>query len=118
MPREIVGSNRGDFHVKVGWAPDTDVQVGVEGDDGKSLYWLLLGNSKEQLAKVGTAVREAMRSLPDDSWDPEDAGRAALDALDTLGHYEGVWTDLTRYDCNRLIRILRRARDAAFGRDE
>jgi len=31
---------------------------------------------------------------------------------------EGLWADLDRQGCNDLIRILRRARDSAFGRDE
>jgi len=30
----------------------------------------------------------------------------------------GLWSDLDRQGCNDLIRILRRARDSAFGRDE
>jgi len=30
----------------------------------------------------------------------------------------GLWADLDRQGCNDLIRILRRARDSAFGRDE
>jgi hypothetical protein len=31
---------------------------------------------------------------------------------------ESVWTHLDRRGCNQMIRTLRRARDAAFGRDE
>ena len=32
--------------------------------------------------------------------------------------YDSVWADLTRADVNEMIRVLRRARDQAFGRDE
>jgi hypothetical protein len=31
---------------------------------------------------------------------------------------DSVWTHLDRRGCNQMIRTLRRARDAAFGRDE
>ena len=30
----------------------------------------------------------------------------------------GLWADLDRKGCNDLIRVVRRARDSAFGRDE
>ena len=30
----------------------------------------------------------------------------------------GLWSTLDRKGCNDLIRVLRRARDASFGRDE
>lgn len=29
-----------------------------------------------------------------------------------------LWADLSRHEINALIRVLRKARDAAFGRDE
>lgn len=32
--------------------------------------------------------------------------------------YDGLWVTMTRQGINDLIRHLRRARDAAFGRDE
>lgn len=34
------------------------------------------------------------------------------------GPYDDLWVTLSRHGCNELIRKLRRARDAAFGRDE
>ncbi len=34
------------------------------------------------------------------------------------GPYDDLWVTLGRQGCNDLIRKLRRARDAAFGRDE
>lgn len=32
--------------------------------------------------------------------------------------YAGLWCTLNRAGCNRLIRLLRQARDTAFGKDE
>lgn len=37
---------------------------------------------------------------------------------DTPASFKGLWGTLDRAGCNRLIRALRQARDAAFGRDE
>ena len=34
------------------------------------------------------------------------------------GQYNDLWINLDRQGCNDLIRHIRRARDAAFGRDE
>lgn len=31
---------------------------------------------------------------------------------------DGVWATLSRDACNRLVRFVRKARDAAYGRDE
>lgn len=45
-------------------------------------------------------------------YDPEPA------PPDGVGYGRGLWTTLDRDGINRLIRVLRRARDQAFGRDE
>jgi hypothetical protein len=131
MPREIIGSPRGPFHVKVGWSRECDVQLGVEGDDGRSLNWLLYaateaphGERTEALQRVGRAVTATLaeRGLhpfdADSTHTMHEVGEAVLNGLDSLGGYEGVWTDLDRAGCNRLIRTLRKARDDAYGRDE
>lgn len=79
MPREIVKSHAGPWHVKVGWGGPfgEDLQIGLETDDGQSMQDVLQG----------------------------DFGSA------------GLWGHLDRDGANRLIRILRRARDATFGAD-
>ena len=52
-------------------------------------------------------------------------GRALLDVIEASQtnpgsgpSYTGVWSTLNREGVNRLIRVLRRARDQAYGRDE
>jgi hypothetical protein len=45
-------------------------------------------------------------------------GRMILDAVTGSSNLDGVWTWLDRAGVNRLVRLLRKARDAAFGRDE
>lgn len=138
MPKEIVESwsDHEPYHVKVGWTPDHSVQVGVEADEGRSLFWLLLGigsafdaeQTNRRLDELGRAVREIVErnaALGDDqkgrpALPDHQVGADLLNALDTMTiiEYSGVWSTLDRGGCNRLIKLLRRARDAAYGADE
>lgn len=115
MPRELIRGASEPFNVKVGW--HHEVQIGVEADQQRSLAWILYGGGPDALAKLGEQVRRlSLVEYEDD----EHLGRAVLNTLDCLPAqpFYGVWSDLDRYGCNRLIRTLRKARDAAFGRDE
>lgn len=40
------------------------------------------------------------------------------ETLETIGREEAQFVTLDRYGINQMIRVLRRARDQAFGRDE
>lgn len=113
MPRETIGSSVDPYCVKVGWATNQEVQVGVERADEGSMLWLLFNDH----AALGEQVRK-MANLKYD--DDEHLGRELLNTLDLLSfnQYAGLWSTLDRQGCNRLIRIVRKARDAAFGRDE
>ena len=121
----MVKSAGSPFDVKVGWASERHVQVGVEGDSGRSLFWLLYG---DKLAQLGSDLSRFF-AVPVDAVSTEaekealaERGRGVLNVLDCLSDfgergYAGVWADLDRAGINRLIRILRKARDAAFGAD-
>lgn len=113
MPRETISSCVDPYSAKVGWYPDREVQVGVERSDEGSMLWLLFND----LGALGAEVRKMGLVQYDDD---EQRGRALLNSLDVLSHnqYAGLWCTLDRQGCNRMIRILRKARDAAFGRDE
>jgi hypothetical protein len=140
MPKETIrtradGRTTDGFAVKVGWEAHLsgEVQIGVEHDEFRSLVWALFGPGSSTdpldsaptvtpLVKVGQAVHEGIaryRAENDDAA-PNDyyLGQLVLNALDVVATYSGVWTDLDRKGINDLIRVLRRARDAAFGRDE
>lgn len=136
MPKEIIYSTGaagdGDYHAKVGWTADQGVQVGVEADQGASLFWTLTGcavaqhpdsaSLEESHRRLGGWLRAAFKTSGEDVeglTDPQLA-RLVLNTLDasTNDGYSGVWTDLDRAGCNRLVRAVRKARDAAFGRDE
>lgn len=81
----------------------------------------------ERLAKLGAIVRGVVEAnaavdngttgrsaLPD-----ADVGRDLLNALDVAyGPCDGLYVSLDRGRVNRVIKMLRKARDAAYGRDE
>lgn len=117
MPKELINPAGSGYVVKVGWDHIGSVQVGVEAEGERSLFWSLIGHDTNALELLGTEVRKAgLLNIEDD----ESLARALLDTLDVVssGGYRGVWSALDRQGCNNLIRVVRRARDAAFGRDE
>jgi hypothetical protein len=117
MPRELINPDGAGYVVRVGWDHVGSVQVGVEAEGERSLFWALLGHEPDALRTLGEQVRKGAAL---DYEDDESRARALLDTLDTVsgGGYRGVWSHLDRWGCNRLISVVRRARDAAFGRDE
>lgn len=135
MPKDIIHdmSDSSPFNVKVGWTADCEVQVGVESDEGQSLFWILIGTTSDddgrlrRLAELGAKIREKTSLAPMPAAD--DIGRIqsdawlateTLNALDTftIMAYSGVWASLDRRGCNQLIKSVRKARDSAYGRDE
>lgn len=129
MPREVVQSTgKNPFAVKVGWSHVSDrVQLGVETDDGRSLFWELLEQHVDKLGELAMEAVVAEQRIraahagPDGlPADTARVGRALLNAMDVTVPltYRGVWADLNRDGCNRLIRLVRKARDTAFGHDE
>ncbi len=51
-------------------------------------------------------------------WDREGNVQVGVDLEASAVGETGLWSSLDRTGCNDLIRVLRRARDQAFGRDE
>lgn len=139
MPRETIRMNSEDntFDIKVGWTKDMSMQIGLEEAQGRSLAWVLFGGSAERL---GEEVQKAIAAgtNPEDKFTVknmsgnlvineinvpltnEETGWAILNILDvtTRGPVSGIWATPSRHEVNELIRVLRRARDSAFGRDE
>lgn len=122
MPREMVHSE-GPYHPEVGWSRDSYVQLGVATEDGRSLVWQLYGEPMT-LERVGQSANALLRKVSSGSpSDPpvqlsdQDVGKLVLDALDTVEVFTSIWSGLDRQDCNRLIRLIRKARDQAFGAD-
>ncbi len=133
MPKEIIHASTPTattFNVAVGWANDRDVQVGITSTDGRSLLTILYG-SDDQLLALGLAMRALVQHADATSASNSELGRSLLDQMEAeigtgVGEewvpfgaaYNSTWADLDRQQCNRLIRTLRKARDAAYGQDE
>jgi hypothetical protein len=137
MPRETVhpsnpSSEHEPFVLTVGWHRDMDVQVGVEcRDRGDGQHHLIDQVYGGELETIGRLLFEKLRAelpaafLPLDFRDSgEEAhvmalvGRQVLDAVTgstTFG--TGVFVHPNRYQINQLILLLRKARDAAYGKD-
>lgn len=123
MPRETIHTGRqpddSSFDVKVGWNKDMGVQVGIAEADGRSMWWVYSERRKDI---IGSRLIEIVsnRTLCKDI--NEECVRVAEDALNMFdvecGIFDSLWANLDRREINELIRVLRRARDSAFGRDE
>lgn len=100
MPKEVIPDEAGAFDVHVGWTrePAGHVQVGAVMAAGRAI---------DAPPDAPRNLRQLVASWPDDAGDPDSPGGAT-----------GLWSTLDRAGVNRLIRTLRHARDAAFGRDE
>lgn len=78
----------------------------VQGDDHDGTE-VKIGWNKDQGVQIGVGAVGQFEFK-----EPLPAG------VTVSGPYDDLWVSLTRHGCNELIRKLRRARDAAFGRDE
>ncbi len=142
MPREKIHDRTQSqpFDIHVGWSKDQDMQVGIEVTEPltdrspATLLQVLYGGRIERAAvaakvmqtlidaNVMTPVldRKVMggEDLVDVGLHIIEAVDEALDEVAGKGHTGIWWTPPSRRHINDLIRLLRRARDAAFGRDE
>lgn len=119
MPKETIRVIHGANDVQVGWTRDCEVQVGVEDSEGRSLFWKF-GDIHAEM--IGSEVRRLVAEANEPGAAPLGdlgLGENVLNMLDTVCFpYSGVWSTMgRRQEVNELIRILRRARDSAFGKD-
>lgn len=89
MPKETITDLANMYDVQVGWQSGSDVQIGVVTHDG------------------GTIVE----------WLFPEASTGTITVSDSSPSFTGLWGTLDREGINRLIRVLRRARDSAYGAD-
>lgn len=136
MPKErIHGDDPGHqpFEVVVGWQRDMDVQVGIEVNSPQSSEepdTLLKVLYDHRLNHIGDAMRQFALTRENEALlncGGRELGKKVLDIVEygvTPGSpavevaYTGVWWHPTRHGINSLIRLLRKARDTAFGKDE
>lgn len=127
MPKERVfgGEPNQPFEMVVGWQRDRHMQVGIviaepqqSGDPTTITEVLFSYEAREQAAKA--LHSSGIADLSEDVW--AEVVNEVLAELCTYERGQGVtpglyWTP-TRHGVNSLIRTLRKARDAAFGKDE
>lgn len=96
MPKEVIRDEAAMYDVQVSWAREKYVQIGIETHDGVPIASHLIERP-----------------------DATDLNESVDDMLyqGQLAAFTGLWGTLDREGCNRLIRVLRRARDQAFGAD-
>jgi hypothetical protein len=128
MPKETIHTRDGSFDPQVGWSRDKYVQVGMETQNSAPLVSQLY-ESEGGLLRLARGCRESdigelLAELADaPTSDVEHKvlthlGRQLLGVFLDVGTFSGIWADLTREEINHFIRVLRRARDQAYGRDE
>lgn len=100
MPKEVIPSNTPPFY-RTDDGGEHSVKSAAPLPEGTStaLYQraIHVGWNRRQYVEVGVAV--------------------ITPSTGELQHGEGHFTDLDREGCNRLIEAVRKARNAAFGRD-
>lgn len=146
MPQELI-SGQGPYNVRVGWQRDQDVQLGVEVPEGQLIDEMFV-TDLAAMKQIGGAVLDFVRRYLVSTGElPEPADPAAIKALEQMGvfvsppapqdygvdhqlgciiidkinevrPYASVWATLDRAGANRLIQVVRRARDSSFGKDE
>jgi hypothetical protein len=95
MPKEIVHSRSEKFDIEIKWDAeglDPEVQIGIATRD----------NAKT----LADALTPASMQL-----DPDERAKR-------LDEFRGIYGQFDRASLNRTIRLLRRARDQVYGRDE
>lgn len=109
MPRETICGQTMPIDIEVAWGARSEyVQIGSVHNEGQTAGFIIIN---EWLAKAGMPVidvAELRRKL-----DEHDSTRAVF----SVPHgWHATFTE--RSDVNRMIAVLRRARDHAFGKDE
>jgi hypothetical protein len=95
VPKEIIHSRSEKFDIEIRWD--------AEGHDPE--------------VQIGLATRDNAKTLAD-ALTPPSAQLDADERSARLGEFRGIYGQFDRASLNRTIRLLRRARDTVYGRDE
>lgn len=124
MPYErIFGTPGTEFLTKVTWYPDQDVQVSTElhSTDPATgiLTQVMQGQHAEDIGrdfKAWMATDAAWKNVA--SMSDREVGEEIIRRVEAGRVFTEVAAHLDRSQCNRLISVLRRARNSAYGADE
>ena len=110
MPNEFVYSKSGKFDFQITWdaeeGRDPDIQIGISTHHG------------EKTLADALAPEPLYAQLTEEPPKPETPEQVAARKLAAFDHYRGVYGQFDRASLNRMIRLLRKARDHVYGRDE
>lgn len=135
MQEKVTAQSRDFNDINVQWSPDLQsVGIALEpntDDPHQHLLEALYGDYANRIeigrifVRQSVMLREDQKLVIRDFKDSEEEndffaqlGQEILDAVMGSNATNGMWTWLNRPGINRLIRLLRKARDQAFGRDE
>jgi hypothetical protein len=115
----------------VGWQRDMDVQLGIQVINTDHTLLGLLYGDEQQCLEIGEKLHKWLHEQTGVPWDFRTSdeqndsymrfGSEVLAMVEGSRYpqdRDGIWASLTRREINDLIRLLRRARDQAYGRDE
>lgn len=121
MPKERIWDDAGMFDLEVGWTATGEyVQVGIITHDGRSLAdWL---SEKDAPAAPTVPAGASITTSGDFTLLNTAGGNQYLvpgaQQQSSLANFNSLWSTLSRAQINRLIRMLRKARDESYGKDE
>lgn len=129
MPKETINPRTPNepFQAEVGWSREHGgVQVGIGTVDHRHLVdHVYAGNQPDIAKELGAQLAAAgfhivpVEDGEEAPFDADSLGRLILDAVTGSTPFgTSVWWHPNRTQINDLIRLLRKARDAAMGRDE
>lgn len=109
MPAEVINDLTGAFDTRVAWGTyGTHVQLSTQFGNGGAQ--IITNMVNEWLTACGEPAIDfqKIRSLP----------TFTVPGRRDTPHFDGVHATLDRDMINKLIKVLRRARDTVYGRDE
>lgn len=110
MPTEFVYSKSGKFDFEIRWdaeeGRDSEIQIGISTHHG------------EKTLADALSPEPLYAQLTEAPPKPETPEQIASRKLEAFEHYRGIYGQFDRASLNRMIRLLRKARDHVYGRDE
>lgn len=140
MPKEVIHDDHPDVdgwpvtNAVIGWGRDTYAQVGIESDRHFIDLMLTAGINPDAVVENMThlgrsaliAARELHPGIVTDFRTKDEEDRFMFDVGCAITEHlrlrypawTSIWVNPTRAGLNKMIRLLRTARDQAFGKDE
>lgn len=118
------------FTLQVGWHRDLHASVGITLPDNQTLLTRFYGH-EDQLATLGMQMEEFIHENGGEviDWVSSDAersgriemGRKVIEMVEATRVHtpenDGLWVSIDRPMANKLIELVRKARNYAFGKD-